>query len=378
MAGRRSDEYTGARMHPGIVTILEAVRRVGPDLAAYKSLGQIYAAREGDMLLFNYTARATYERAWNAVERVCRGLIVHWPSATLAALPFEKFFNLGELPETALSVLPPGPIEVTAKLDGSLGILYRADNGARVATRGSFVSAQAQWATAHLRRRYDLRDLPDDLTLLWEIIYPGNRVVLNYGAQADLYLLGARRISDGSDLEHDAVAALAEQYGFPLVPRVPVMTVADLLPLAEEATGIEGWVVRWPSGLRVKIKTMEYLALHRLLSNLTPSTVRDALLAGTWEAYLLALPEEFAAEARALAAIISHRLDVAEERVATTYRSLVARGDAHSRKAFALAVQEDADRPYLFKLLDGKPIRELLLRDLDLRDLAGSARLSAA
>jgi hypothetical protein len=70
------------------------------------------------------------------------------------------------------------------------------------------------------------------------------------------------------------------------------------------------------------------------------------------------------------------RLDAAEERVITTYHSLVTRGDAHSRKAFALAVQEDADRPYLFKLLDGKPIRELLLRDLDLRDLAGGARLS--
>lgn len=113
-------------MHSGIDTILEAVRRVGPDLAAYKQLGQIYAARQDDLLLFNYTARATYERAWNTVERVSRGLIVHWPSATLAALPFEKFFNLGELPETLLSALPPGPIEVTAKLDGSLGILYRA------------------------------------------------------------------------------------------------------------------------------------------------------------------------------------------------------------------------------------------------------------
>jgi hypothetical protein len=212
-------------MHPGIDTILEAARRAGPDLAAYKQLGQIYAARQGDLLLFNYTARATYERAWNVV---------------------------------------------TAKLDGSLGILYRADDGARVATRGSFVSVQAQWATAHLRRRYDLRDLPDGLTLLWEIIYPGNRVVLNYGAQADLYLLGARRISDGADLAYDAVTALAEQYGFPVVPRVPITTVAELLQLAEGAIGVEGWVVRWPSGLRVKIKTMEYLALHRLLSNLTP------------------------------------------------------------------------------------------------------------
>ncbi|HUY75621.1 MAG TPA: hypothetical protein VMV29_02545 [Ktedonobacterales bacterium] len=74
----------------GVLTILEAVRALGPDVRAYRALGAIGVTRQDDLLLFNYTKRATYAGTWNPVERVCRGLMVHWPSATLAALPFPQ------------------------------------------------------------------------------------------------------------------------------------------------------------------------------------------------------------------------------------------------------------------------------------------------
>jgi hypothetical protein len=150
----------------------------GSDSRAYKALGNIAVAVEpqAELLLFNYTARATYENTWNAVEVVSRGLIVHWPSAQLAALPFPKFFNVGQRPETAIDMLGahPSPVEVTSKLDGSLGILYRPPDGFAIATRGSFTSTQALWATQHLRAHCDLSALPDDVILLFEIVYPNN------------------------------------------------------------------------------------------------------------------------------------------------------------------------------------------------------------
>jgi RNA ligase len=148
----------------GVTTILDAVSRWGPDLRAYKALGNIAVAVEpqAELLLFNYTARATYENTWNAVEVVSRGLIVHWPSAQLAALPFPKFFNVGQRSETALDALGAhsGPVEVTSKLDGSLGILFRRPDGFAIATRGAFASPQALWAIQHIRAHYDLSALP--------------------------------------------------------------------------------------------------------------------------------------------------------------------------------------------------------------------------
>ncbi len=361
---------SGAGEHGGVAEVLAAVRAWGYDTAAYKALGDIAVTRQDELLLFHYTPRATYARRWNAVERVCRGLIIHVPSATLRALPFAKFFNLGEMPETQPEALPGGPIEVTAKMDGSLGILYRTAAGPAMATRGSFAGAQAVWATAHLRARYDLRDLLADLTLLFEIIYPANRVVLNYGSLEALVLLGARRF-DGSELAYPELAALAGRYGFPPVPAVQVGSVADLLPLAESASGNEGWVVRWPNGLRVKIKTAEYLRLHRARYSLTAETVRAALLTGEWPAFLLALPEEFQPEARALAAAVEARVAAETARLTTIFAAVKATLPDPSRKTFALQVQADhlADAGYLFELWQGQPLRPLILRRIDLRGL---------
>ncbi|HRF99146.1 MAG TPA: hypothetical protein PLZ51_28235, partial [Aggregatilineales bacterium] len=74
------------------------------------------------------------------------------------------------------------------KMDGSLGILYRWQGAYYIATRGNFDSDQAIWATIFLRTHYDLHNLADEYTLLFEIIYPDNRIVVNYGQRQDLVL----------------------------------------------------------------------------------------------------------------------------------------------------------------------------------------------
>jgi RNA ligase len=354
-------------LHAGIATVLAAVREFGYDTNAYHALGDIYAARQGDLLLFNYTARAAYARRWNDVERVCRGLIVHVPTATVRAVPFEKFFNLGETPDTTLEALPAGPCEITAKMDGSMAILYRADDGPAIATRGSFSSSQAQWATAHLRARYDLRGLPDDVTLLFEIIYPENRIVVNYGALEALVLIGARR-ADGYDYTYPELAAFAARYGFPLVARVLAHSIHDVVPLIETSTGVEGWVVRLPNNLRVKVKTADYFRLHRARFMLSPETVREALVAGTWDSFTIGLPEEFHRESSAIAAAIRALVAAEEARLQALFAEVRAAIGDDSRKAFALYVQTHhrADGAYLFPLWEGRDIGPLLLRKIDL------------
>lgn len=359
---------------PGVATILDAVRQFGPDVAAYRQLGAISARLHpnGELLIFNYTPQATYGGAWLPVERVSRGLIVHWPTTQVVALPFEKFFNLNEQPETRLENLPERPIEVTAKLDGSLGITYWDGTRYAMATRGSFTGPQAAWATARLQAHPAIVDLPRDLTLLVEVIYPENRVVLNYGNVEGLFLIGARRL-DGYDYNYAELTELAERFGLPLVPSEAVSHLGDLLPLVESRTGIEGWVVRYPNGLRVKIKTLEYLRLHKLLTNLTPERVREALFgdAESLAAFIMELPDEFQQETRMLADIIRAEVAAREARLRDLFAGPLAAAAQESRKAYALAVtaQHKPDAKYLFALLDEKPIYHMLLRDLDLTTL---------
>src|SRR5690348_14694447 len=144
-------------------------------------LGLITVRSLDDLIIANYTPRCAFEGAWDDDTLACRGLILRvdqpWSDSEriveVAARPFDKFFNLGEGGRAPASAL----VEVTEKLDGSLGILFRHAGGFRVATRGAFQSEQALWASEFLQS-YDLRALPDALTLLVEIIYPGNRIVV--------------------------------------------------------------------------------------------------------------------------------------------------------------------------------------------------------
>ncbi len=357
-------------MNP-ITTILEFVQQHGPDRKAYEQLGHLRAVVEGEYLLLNYTEQAVYARAWNAVERVSRGLILHWPSATLVARPFAKFYNLGEMPETAIANLPPAAPEVTVKLDGSLGVGWWQGDEYRIATRGSFSSEQAQWATAFVRRQYDTRTFPRDTTLLFEIIYPQNQIVINYGGEEALYLIGAMTL-DGYDYPYAELEQLAARYRFPLVARAEFADIPGLLELAANSSGVEGWVLRYPNGLRVKVKTSEYLRLHKLVSGLSPARVRDAMLASEGlRELIVGLPEEFRQQVESIASFIASGVEAEDARLRGLFAQFqpLAGAGREGRKAFAQAVVQQADpldRPYLFALLDDHPIRPTLLAKFDL------------
>jgi RNA ligase len=353
----------------GVVALQQAVRERGLH-ADYRDLGNIRTARYENLLLFNYTALAQYAATWTPVERAARGLILDGETGEIVALPWSKFFNLGETEETRLENLPRDGFEVTDKLDGSLGILYKRMDGYAIATRGSFDGEQAQWATAFLRRTYpDLR-VPDRLTLLFEIIYPENRVVLDYGNRAELVLIGARNAGDGYDYTYPELQVMAAQHGFPLVPAATVHTLDDLVSDQCVLTGIEGWVVRFANGLRVKIKCDEYLRLHRIIFGLTPERIREALLAD-WSAFVVNIPEELRPGIEAAMIDALERQEAHIRRVFDTVCSTV----GTARKDFALHVVKHypAERPYLFMLLDNRPIRDVLLRNLDLTTLAETA-----
>ena len=122
-----------------------------------------------DLFIYNYTAKSQYDRMWNDVTLMCRGLIMD-AEYNIVARPFTKFFNLGEHEN---QVVPNESFKIFEKLDGSMGVLYWIGNEPFMATRGSFTSEQSVKANAILRSKYAdiLRGLDKSKTYLFEIIY---------------------------------------------------------------------------------------------------------------------------------------------------------------------------------------------------------------
>lgn len=106
----------------------------------WKSLGDVRSVEQDDLILFNYTNAAQFANRWNWFERQSRGLILNRETGEVVARPFPKFFNWGETNQPTASL-----VELTEKIDGSLGILYRHNGEFKIATRGSFTSDQALW-----------------------------------------------------------------------------------------------------------------------------------------------------------------------------------------------------------------------------------------
>ena len=222
---------------------------------------------EADLFIYNYSPKTQYEREWNECTILCRGLIMD-AAFNIVARPFPKFFNLEEM-ETA--TIPAHAFEVYEKLDGSLGILYWLEGNPYIATRGSFSSEQALVANEMLYAQYahTFAHLNPNYTYLFEIIYPENRIVVNYETEKSLTLLAIVETQTGKDIPLEAI-------GFPLVKKYNGITDLFLLKQLEE-NNREGFVVKFADGLRLKVKFAEYQRIHRIVTQVSNQTIWEHL-----------------------------------------------------------------------------------------------------
>jgi hypothetical protein len=307
-----------------------------------------------DLRIFNYSQRAQYDWHWTEETKACRGLMLDG-AGNIVQRPFPKFFSADQTPRSDL--IWSKPFSVTAKMDGSLGILYDAGEGPAIATRGSFTSTQAIEATALLRDKYAGFNATPSLTALFEIILPTNRIVCDYGDTADLYLLTAIDNETGADAAATPEAA-ARLIGWPgpVVEQYPVTCqprdVLDALGLPQDGS-VEGVVLRfdYPKGLhtRMKVKTDEYKRLHKLLTGVSAKDIWEALSEGKGlDAVLERTPDEFHVWVRSIETELSGKFTGIESQCRSEFRTEA------DRKSTALYFQTCQYPPVLFSMLDGK------------------------
>jgi len=160
----------------------------------------------------------------------------------------------------------------------SLGVGYVADDGRpAIATRGSFTSPQATWATNHLRSHPDLEAGAATIlttgTPCFEIICEASRVVISYPFE-DLILLAVTDIATGAtrpELE-------ASWPGRVIGRHTDLGAYRDLSALAW--ADAEGFVIRFADGTLAKTKFAEYLRLHKLITGVSPLLLWENVATG--------------------------------------------------------------------------------------------------
>jgi RNA ligase len=282
------------------------------------------------LTIYNYSRECQYDGKWDDITLNCRGLVLD-NNGNVIAKPFPKFFNYEEhKPED----IPNENFEVYEKMDGSLGILFyyeeelsderryniwfnnnyetgmerffdpnnlpnfddpyyeptpKVKGEWHMATRGSFTSEQAIKGMEIAKRlNYD-KICTIGYTYLFEIIYPENRIVVDYGKEERLVLLGVMD-KKGEEFPYSEI----EGEGWDIVMKYKTWGEDWETLKREISKDNEGYVIRFSGGMRMKIKGNEYVRLHKILTNFSTKDIWELLRNNEpLEPFLERVPDEF-------------------------------------------------------------------------------------
>ena len=219
-----------------------------------KGFLQMKKHQEYPLYLLNYTAKTQYQRQWCKELIHSRGLIVA-EDGEIVARPLPKFFNEWEI--TDWGDLQEQEYELYKKMDGSLAVMFHYMGKRIFCTRGSFCSDQALKAEEIFKEKYLNQDVNKECTYCFEVIYPENKIVVDYGALEDLFLVSITHTKSNKHVN-------IEQAGFKTPQKISTTGICCTEWTIPDVENEEGYVMRFISdNLRVKIKFDNYMEKHR-------------------------------------------------------------------------------------------------------------------
>ena len=314
--------------------------------------------------IYNYSRECQFNKRWDDITLNMRGTVLD-REGNIVARSFPKFFNMEEHDQKDI---PNEKFDVFEKMDGSLGILFFYENNWHLATRGSFVSDQAIKGKDMLSG-YQYENLDSGCTYLFEIIYSENRIVVSYDYE-DLVLLAV--IDNHTGYEYDIHTVLYDAFkeiGFKIVKRYSgVSDYKELKKIIPENS--EGFVIKFESGFRMKIKGEEYVRLHRLITNFSNVDIWEVLKEGnSLDDFLDRVPDEFDSWVKRNVNSILTNYQRIESQVGKIYESHMYGkfGDKEpetDKKKYAEWVKgrDPKIQPILFKMFDGGDYSKYLWR----------------
>lgn len=309
-----------------------------------------------DLYIYNYTHKCQFEQHWNEWTMMCRGLILDGDD-NIVSRPLKKFFNLGEGDHT-IDNIPKGNYILTKKMDGSFLEIVKWNGHIVVATRGSFESDQAIHAHQVLydKHRSDIDKFLEGFTYILEVIYPENRIVVDYKGYDDLVLLTVVDNETGQEYwqkNHYSFDVVEEYQG-----KYDIETIKEL-----NSENEEGWVAYWPkSGYRVKIKYSDYVELHRIVTGLSELSIWRLLSQGSnINSIIDKVPDELFKWAQAIVTSLNKEFKSIESKLLSDYNKAYdsvkylagLENREPTRKEYALEFKQYKYTSMMFNILNG-------------------------
>ena len=327
-----------------------------------------------DLTIYNYTHETQFEKRWDDITLMCRGLVLN-SKGIIVARPFKKFFNWEEIVHTLTPERLEMPFELYSKMDGSLGIVFFYEGELLIATRGSFTSDQCIKAK-EIMKKYKTHLLTDkiieqitggipgdQLTLLFEIIFKSNRIVVDYGDMEELVLLGAIETVTDKEIDYAGLDAIGLVLGCPVVKKHDLnINGKSGFNLAFESlrdlnlNNEEGYIIKYLDNFRMKAKFPDYCALHSIITNCSSYDVWENLMKFDKlpEELLEKVPDEFYSWIKEMETKLRKNYRDLEYQMMSEFIDVFRNIPEWNRKEFALEAVKRKNNGILFAILNKK------------------------
>lgn len=300
---------------------IDDLERMGFDVSEYRDiLSGMEITQHGSLALFHYADFSVIYGDWNpedywnsfgGIYRTCRSTVIDLANGETVIKPFDKFFNIGELPETSIEVVEDliknaKEIEISNKLDGSIFCVcnrIKSDYTGSY-TETNFCTSQSldpetSW---HLAMGIDLyrkdtavqkmlHDEPFYCTFMFEMLTKEDAHVVYYPSEMyGLHLIGVREPS-GRLLKYSEVLAMAHKYGVKTT-EVFDRTFSEVVSSLDEKKSdeAEGFVIRIDDRY-FKLKYNDYVLVHKTINRLvSASGIIEAFKNGTIDDLISKVP----------------------------------------------------------------------------------------
>lgn len=234
-----------------------------------------------------------------------RGLILNSETFEVLCLPFDRFFNLGEVYDHS-SMIDWSKAECHEKVDGSLIKIYWDGLKWCIATRGTafaesdvngfpitfkdLVLRALGCETDHQFQMKCMFNLTFLKTYLFEVTSRENRVVTTYDGYT-LWWLGTRCNITGRFENHDDCVV---KLGAKLPRKFKFNTTENCIKTAASLPDLqEGYVIYQDGVPLCKIKSPAYVAVHHIKGEgLSPKRIAELVLSNEQDEYLKYFPED--------------------------------------------------------------------------------------
>jgi RNA ligase len=370
------------------------------ETVAYDYVSFIYfLGMDPDLFPDPNTASDDHTKRMRQIRRECRGIIFHKDGHILSRR-FQKFFNIGELPETNIdNITITQPFVLLEKLDGSMIAPFFVEGTLRYCTKSGYTDSSKiveEFVAKHSDdipyNKFCIEAIECGFSPIFEWCSPAGRIVLEYKEES-LHLLALRHNITGNYVPFDQVISLASSRGIPYVKKWQMKdfdeeeskrdlsgdALKSLHRHIQSQVGVEGFVLQQSNGVMYKIKTSWYFTFHRstqFLKYYGERHVWESILNGTFDDIKAWLPgpvrdaiNRFASELMSRAEAISKTL------LATASEGFQSNPERSAYNAqIIVPCKEPSQKPILWKiyaeLVEGKnPVTPQLVYEWVLENL---------